>query len=222
MAIYMWREWPYEYQPNANTFYYFKLKEDLKDYSWNGRNIKPVYYNSGSYYDDTLSNYTFDWLWVTPIDNNRSWVWSSQELTSNTFTLNFYAKQSSNSWHELHYRSSVMYPRFTQVRIAVAQGSYASVSLWTSWHNIVWTFRANWSNQTYNLYLDWQKVYNEWTVSSSYATWLLLGTKWLWQWGIDLASNLTLSQLICEDWVERTPSQVSEYFNLSKSNYWIT
>lgn len=220
--VYYAAEWGGWWQPWANTLFYLPLTEDTNDTSWNNRNA-------------TSSNVTFSsdgaycrWGY---------WAWSNWTITTATFTM--WTTYTINTWvkaseilsgdHliDLHRRWAwparhiLFYVNTNWFTCLLWNGSNqnwnsitASFTMWTTWHNICLT--RNWSNVY--IYTDWQLL----------ASWD--GTynvdPWYFYIGNDPSniSNYSWSSYIKDYIMESviwTAQEISDYYNLTKSNYWL-
>ena len=199
--------------PWANTLIYYKFDWNLNDSSWNN------------------NNWTAWWTitYWTNYANLVSWYVTVPNLTyNNTYTLSFWFKCTNLS--QWTYIVDGLVPGYMFFRIW-ANGSpkyiYASTDVpsysWekqllnpadNNWHLVTQTSNASWV--TY--YLDWVQKATSSSFSGSYTmNWMRIGRDWNW------ANNnpwLYAWHFIIEN-KARTATEISDYYNLTKSNYWL-
>ena len=210
------------WQPWANTVAYYTLDTDFNDYSWNNRSltnswatITTVSWVNCAYYDGSsysqLDGYSLDNshrtinLWV-----KCTW-WGYQWLVH----IAPYSWDSGGSlWIKFNNWNTNVWP--WDWANASAESVTANVSAW-NWHNIVVTQETS----TTKLYVDWSLI---WTISD-YPSQSQVPWWWaLWSKYFSLHSEkLTwyLSKVILENKV-RTAQEISDYYNQTKWDYWIS
>ena len=220
----------YWWTPWSNTLAYYPLNSTttVNDQSWNGRNLTNN--NSvtfGTYhwvdcadfnsYGDTLYNYSASWLpsWKVALtvsvwvyySSVRSGYWEALFSIWNTNHHAFVAtKDSGNNKLSVTDYGDSIYTSFTP-------------STW-QWRNMVFTAEAD--SNTWKVYINGVEQTTSWAVSN-YA-WLsgtnfringfFWDNSWLWIIG-------NMSEFIFENktW---NATQVADYYNSTKSNYWIS
>lgn len=219
MAIYMWREqW---WQPWANTLIYYPLTSDLVDVMWNG----DTWTMAWTCTFDTDTGVHVTWQNRNYIYGLSNWVWNK-----NTFTVNVWIKYESYSsvWYIAWYWASstswqswniALYGSYIQWMTA----SGSSTQNWTNlvaedhnWHNI-WCVGNG--DGTYTWYCDGVSVWtqNTWTLNN-------VTELQLW-WGGTYGSGRTCSWYVKDYIVETTcwtAQEISDYYDLTKSLYWIS
>ena len=195
--------------PWANTVAYYPFKNDILDETWN----------------TSLSwSWTKDTIWYTFSTNNNISNAGSTKFVSYWFKLNSY----SGSWSSLLHISSLwelcywvtQHPDYTRMVWSIA---FFKNSSWSSYsYKYVWIDTNQWHYIAY-----WYDGNN--------IVWYFDGTEYtIWSWyynfGSDVillrlwsngATNVTFSDVILES-VARTSQEVSDYFNQTKWNYWIS
>lgn len=204
------------YEPGSNTLLYFPLTDDLNDHSW-----KTVTYSTtGSPTITTLN-------WVKCCQLN----WSSTIDTSVTLnTLNnmfvscwFYLVTSNNVWffwNQPCWITNWFWFMFPSSDLQV----WVYHSGWYAYVDVSWNFQNSWhlySISNWKVYLDW--VYKG-TLSTTNMSW----NQPICIWGHNQNSscsrtktNWYISDCIIEN-SERTAQEIQEYYNSTKSNYWIS
>lgn len=217
MWVYLYTE-EQEWQPWANTVAYYPLTDDFNDKSWNSRNL------SVSWPTITILN------WVKCAYYNWSWYssYNGFSLGRSSRTANVWIYVTNSSWWVLHisnYQSSS--PQWSLWLQTVSNTIYtadwvsgaSAIQSWALtqwWHNAVVTQEWN----TMKLYIDWLII---WTLTN-YPSELYSPNWWaLWSKlysGYSEKRTWYLSEVILEDKV-RTAQEVLNYYNLTKSNYWL-
>ena len=209
-----------EWTPWANTLAYFPLEWDYKDYSWNWNNgTKSWTINFvtswGLTYAET-SSYTA-WYVSFPITMNStaytlSW-WVNLQLPSQYYRWwsIFWIWNTTNSlcgtdvwWWYNKFDVTVVGTRDWISNVAPSA---------STWYHIAWIFTTTWMK----MYVNWAQAYsdsNSYTLS--WSSWKLFSRDALTSWDYHWA----LSQIIIEN-KEWTQQEVSDYYNLTKSNYWL-
>lgn len=213
--------------PWANTLAYWTLDNKLTDETWN--------------YDLTLQNWTFtqlaSWRYVLSLEATSTKSWASYtwwpDLRSKNLTWNLWIKDTaSRSWFNdwtyiylLNWTANIL----NIVHSWPSQGDKIYWVLWnynnyndaptyndTVWHNVVFTF----NNTTYvlNEYIDGALKCTttlSWWVSNT--TWIIyIGKTWY-----NNTAHLMVWATIIED-KERTAQEVSDYFDQTKADYWVS
>jgi hypothetical protein len=218
MVIYTVEE---KWKPWANTVAYYTLDTDFNDYSWNNRSLTNswatitslswvdcAYYNGSSY--SQYSGYT---LWNTARTINvrvKCTWWGYQWLVH---IAKYDWTYGGSLWIKFNNWNTNVWPwDWTN---ASAETVTANVSAW-NWHNVVVTQETT----TTKLYVDGTLI---WTITS-YPTQSSIPDGWaLWsKFSSSHSEKLTwyLSKVILEDKV-RTAQEISDYYNLTKWNYWL-
>lgn len=230
-AIFLWQNKvrPSWWQPWTNTIAYYKLESDLNDYSGNEHNLTPA------------SNVTFSTLasgkGVCFFDNSAS-VSSFPAFTWD-ITFSFYVRNSSNytgynniwyivkansttSWWDEANSTAVLFSWESQSngfrwQPTWQQDGFPFLFNDTNWHYVVCTYKRN--TQAANVYLDGNTTP---TITSTYSAYpnsnstpFYLCQKWWTQ------RYTYLSDVIIEDKVWTT-QEIANYFNQTKTDYWIS
>ena len=209
------------WQPWANTIFYLPLETDLLDHSWNNYTFTT---------DWTVSLVSWDVnIPVCYINNGTlSTASSSYTFWNNDFTISYFVKipsdQSSNYWgvfwfNGSQYGSLVLQYEKTSWYFGSASNTWnASISYpntTNTWMYVV-TIR-DWN--TFKSYINWT-LYNSSSVTS-FSIWQWGSTKlWIGMWQGVKIKNLYISKFILED-KARTAQEVSDYYDLTKADYWI-
>jgi hypothetical protein len=211
-------EYPERWQPWANTLAYYPLTQDANDYSGNNRNwtASNVNYTALSWVDCAVFNgnnskITWNWgLWVSDITIS-AWVNSSSWTNLLSMAAMCWWSESVQMW----LRNGV-----------TAEGDIwngnddTTVSDWSvrDWnrHNLI----ATYDRQYLTFYVDWILIWQSAeTISFS------INNMWIW-WHYANSSGLFsftwyISNVIYENKI-RTSQEVSDYYNQTKWNYWIS
>lgn len=213
-----YKQW---WQPWANTIAYYPLTQDANDYSWNNYNITTSW----------ASSYTPDGALLP--DSFHAWLLIPFNIyTSNTYTFSIWQKP-------LH-----IPPREDMRWIDCSEnGNYRLISLWYSlyyntklehrrWGNsssVFWTY-INYSvdtryyctytidNGTIKTYVNWN---NLWT--KTWVSWHTCALRFWQEWNMwaDRHWYWYMKDIIIENKV-RTVQEISNYYNQTKSLYWIS
>ena len=217
------------WKPSANTIAYYKFETDVNDYSWNNRNL-------------TNSWVTFsDWYWIFSTSNNSSSQWPYASYSSwltwyKTISCWFYKTYDVNWMLAVWNSSWNISGWYFQLRTQNPNGFSVSWSWWWSfntdvtnssytvqknkWHLVTFTQNVannSWaSSWTLKIYLDW--VYY-WTNAHYFNRPIYR----IWSWkDSSYYYNFPwkLSNLIIES-KEWSASEISDYYNKTKSKYWL-
>lgn len=225
--VYVWttKVRPSGWQPWANTYIYYPLTSDLKDVMWNW-NTWTMHWTctfssaTGIYVTGESWNYV---TWLSIGINNRSvftlnvWIKPNAYAYFNNVRCLLWNDARWNDWFSLklewRWPSQWFYP-------ALASGSSqmfsnSSVTAWWSWKNVCITRD---SSGNYKYYINWT-VSQTWSggVPNNYSE------LWLWysnSYGTSRWATLNIKDYIVET-VARNATEVSDYYNLTKSNYWL-
>lgn len=213
-------EYPWWWEPWANTVAYYKFDWNLNDSSGNDRN---------------LSMYTWSFTYSTLSSWQQYCRLNTAARTAN-YTIPFNRTAYTISWWYSWDTISTQYqkiivdlksgdnyrPRvfnwggwWNYVYWVVSFDDYGSAYTQNAWYNIVTTY----NNMEVSSYINWTFIYSL-TYSRSETT----GTLRI-NWAVDTTSSnyrcaWWLSELIIEDKV-RTAAEISDYYNNTKSNYWL-
>jgi len=217
---------PTPWQPWANTIAYYPLDSTntVNDLSWNNYTLATTH--------TSPTFWTYQWV------DCASFNWSSTELQTasvnpsvywNQFTISFWLYSTATNTDQIPINNTYYWWGYYNwcIRAHSSSSYYYSFNLncnssykaWDGWSNLVFTY----DNGTIKSYTNW--VYNNtWTLSLSLSNnWLFTigtwhdenGDSWYcwYNWG--------LSNIIVEDKVW-TAQEVSDYFNATKWDYWIS
>ena len=202
------------WQPWANTLLYVPMKSDLDDHS--GNNVSMT------------NNWVVieNWFWKFNWTSSYIYTTNNFSLASTPFTVSFWMNVNSINtswliWHNLYssgYKWWNMYIVNSKIR------SEFTPNWWKIWTN---TINVNqWMLVTLTADSSWRTLYKDWTQVSTWsssitfiATSLYMGCG-SWTSTPDHFYNGYMSNVIIEDKV-RTAQEVADYYNLTKSNYWL-
>lgn len=251
MSVYLWPNQQelknayigYGWTPWSNTLLYYPLEQDWNDYSWNWHNLTwngtPTYTVSwGTKKVVNLNGSTMGRI------ANLSWTY-----TNYTFNVRCKPTNNTTTWQEMfdNYKDGTSQTQSgDSVYINFNGTSYEQASVKDFAHQ----YRPNWwlnafqniygttnrsTNAWYNVCVastsSWVKIYVNWTqVASNSTTWTIIldsGYNYIW-WRYryyynDYVNRFIgyLSEFIMEDktW---TAQEILNYYNGTKSNYWIS
>jgi len=235
--IYQWSNlvWP-KWKPWENTLLYLPLESDIKDYSWNNRDVSTNSWMTQSTVWGKACYVVGNTGWINLWTSAASWIKSTNQYT---FLLWIYVSNTSSpnrcymEWNV--YNSLRLYlgreyntkkPRFLNTinmydSLTVMDNSAGD----NQWSLICFTL----DNWTSNFYINWVKdshypktwLDNNWFwkswITSEQRIWLFNTRDGLSSNG---AANCAVSNCIMES-VARTAQEVADYYNLTKSNYWL-
>ena len=205
---------PSGWKPWANTIAYYKFEWNLNDSSWNGYNWSMRY---GSFTYSTLSS------WEQYLYSN--WANYSNNITipynPQSYTINVWCKYwSSKVFVDFQpYKSASSWPRFQRLAnnsLYLGKTPYISWNF-TQWTNVVLVLTSSSSK----FYINWQYV-NSWGAMQTWysTTNLSINTAWIADNPTAQSWTNYMDELIIEN-KERTAQEISDYYNLTKSNYWL-
>lgn len=223
MNIYVWNN---EWLPWENTVAYYPLESDANDYSgnwYNGSWASPSYakswttinvaYFNGSYIDlpnfrITEDNTTIN-VWVKSTSTqSRQEIFDSNDGSWSTTSTTYLNYNWTSSW---------------QYAIQHAQPNAWYWLAYTSW----WPFQDIWKNICVVMNTSWIKIYMNWVLqsTSSSLSWKMVWTPnaSIWWRGYQNTNFFRwyISHFIWENnnWAD---SEILNYYNSTKSNYWIS
>lgn len=209
---------PTGWQPWANTVAYYPFNTDFNDYSWNWFDLTNNWWvaiesvgwvTCANFKDQSpywLSRSTWNiitaWPYTYLCRINRTWWWP---YNPRIFWWN-------NEWWMLYIVSwgkySVEYPNYWW---------------WipdSSWRHLI-CFTWNMSTWEFSSYKDWSFIAS-WTSSVRWArTWLVI---WTTEWNYSLSDDRfiwQMSNVIFEN-KQRTAQEISDYYDQTKWDYWIS
>ena len=227
-------------EPWANTVLYVPMTEDLLDHSWNNRTVTNNWV--------TISNKLWVFNWSSYLDlGNDSWTYN---VNLNTISV-WFKWNGGGSKDNCIIGKSEYYMRwhtYWQYQISIHEedrhltawwmngtdynahplnfrtSSWGSPTLWpvaqaNKWYHLVLT--RDWN--TKKAYIDWVLVATEDNTDNTNSNW---NNKHLRIWSFerynyDSYFNWNISRVILENKV-RTAQEVLDYYNSTKSLYWIS
>lgn len=221
--IYVWttKVRPSGWQPWANTVAYRPLKSDAQDYSWNWNHLSQT---------GTITYTTLDGVACAKWNGDASYLQStsaSLPSSGNSRTVAIWYAEPASTW--THYivcwgeattwktfwlQTSSQKFRFTSNSNA---GTSTTLTL-NKWYSFIVTYSS--TNKT-RMYVNWVADGTQSTslttraVSSSYPIRLFNRNT-----NTNYPSSGYLSEVIIEN-VEWTAQEIADYYNLTKSNYWL-
>ena len=233
--VLVWQNWqekqiyPAGWKPWSNTIAYYKFNGNWNDSSWNWLNL-------------TMNNVTYStlssWISVAYFNGSAYWLNTSLSKTLTEWTQSIWICKSRNTDSET----------FTQIgSVSPTDWEWSIKTYWTSTGNIwttlyYWGFIYRWYNNTWisnwtwihvvvvwwsggnKLYVNWQQVtlsYVYWNSSTSFGSraFTILSI------GRHRAASADWMQWYVSEWIvedkQRTAQEVIDYYNQTKSNYWL-
>jgi len=206
--------------PWANTLLYLPLDttNTVNDLSGNNRNMT----NNGH-----VSFWIYDWVdcayfWTTA----PYWLKNtSANIINGQYTyLAWVNADSSNSWNlnpRIFWWTSnrwIMWNRENSVWIYPGYWSNTWVPVTTWWHLVA--FVGDTTDGSYSAYKDGEYL-NSWTWATGSRNWIVIGTN---EWNNSNSSDRFcgyMSAVIYEN-KQRTATEINDYYNQTKSLYWIS
>lgn len=226
-GVYLWESlvWP-AWKPWANTVAYYPLKTDFNDASGNSRNLTNTNTSISTqswvdcvYFNGSNSYLTYSWyeLWNTARTINL-WCYDVRPNSSsdNQWIIHIW-NTALNMW--LWWSLWLQFTNATTLRTSDWQNSSSesqttTISLW--WNNIVVTQQTT----TVKLYLNWVLKFtitnypSQTNAPNWWRLWASCRTN-PWQYLKWYLSNVVLENKV------RTAQEIADYYNQTKSNYWL-
>lgn len=224
--IYIWTNQvrPSWWQPWANTIAYYPLDNTntVNDLSGNNHTLTNVWNVSF----DSLST-TFNW---------SNYLYCSPLWETVPFTVSFYLYITDSSWDSVEkwlvrhtwgnyygWSTTILnhssMPHTKDIRVWTEPNnncSYTSSTPSNWWHNIVVVCDST----NMKLYVDWVFQSNNTAVAQTWTWWYF--TIWTEYWtSFDNNYKWKISKVIVES-IERTAQEIADYYDQTKSLYWIS
>ena len=222
MGIYLYTYQP-EWQPWENTVAYYKFDWNLNDSSGNSHtlsNTGSISYSTNPY---AVNLSTSNYLYFNNADTfNHDWTFNTWAYITARNTAN----QSTVLFSQWTWATNSMIFCCIDYQWKLAMWFYNDDYIWTitsplnQWVNVCYTY--NYATKTYKAYINWVKDIDG-TKTTQYTV-----VSWnLYMWALaDGPTSLNyrvqwkLSEYILENKV-RTAQDVTNYYNQTKSNYWL-
>ena len=213
---------PAGWKPWANTIAYYPLTANANDESWNGNNGTANWVSFSTY--DWVDCAYFDWSVYTKIQ--LPWLWSFSEITMVIRAKTTYSLPSVSCLFMLapSTDNKNMAIQWNNSKFILSRWNWSSaydINDWTAndwiWHCVV----ATKDSSAAKLYVDgtliWQDTRSSSVQSDSWHSaiwWHATSTnaQFIYKW--------YLSNSIIEN-KARTADEISDYYNQTKSNYWL-
>lgn len=215
---------PTPFIPWANTKAYYKLNWNLDDSSGNNFNVLSqtwtITYPNNKY--ASMTNFRA----VFPTPYSRRW-------TTDPFTISLWGRNLSNE-NVFSYWLDYNNEGYWWLVLSSSNSWWSAscvVSPWVGGWTDTFTVSSNvWHNAIVTRgYSEWMKLYIDWV----FKGWMIGGTRdtgdlrinnraWIWTLNETGASTISwdLSEIIVENKV-RTAQEIADYYNASKSIYWL-
>ena len=209
-----------KWHPWADTIAYYPLNSTttVNDQSGNNRNLT----------NSWVTFWIYQWVDCASF-NGSSYMYRSDSLFiwSADFTVNLWYSRGGEFFNHSNI-ISIWTANWTNSFIIWGENNTNKIMIWgwtndrntgyvpplNTWINICVT-HSNWA---LNVYVNWSLIYT-WTVS--YTITSTATNIWSWvQWSSWLKMIWLQSELILENKV-RTDAEISNYYNLTKSTYWL-
>lgn len=211
MWVYIWND---TWLPNKNTIAYFPFVDDTLDHSWNWVTLSITWTKANIWYSFSTTS-----------------SWNSVEITSEdakfiNFRINIQSLNTYYSlawyvvgWYIYYYKKHQTSSLNERFWIFAGSGgsqpitsNQISISNWT-WYNICLWYDNNWSYW----YLNWELVFSTSSLPYNWdsTVWVFSTRGWSWSWTAIISNFIVESK----QW---TQSEISNYYNQTKSQYWIS
>lgn len=207
-----------KWKPWSNTIAYYKFDWNLNDSSGNNRNLS---------WGNVWTFWTASWWWTYAIFNQSAYInkLDSIPFNSNWYTVSMWYNYNQNTTSQRiamdYANGNTYFPRLRQdsdgktyIWVSWFNTDYILNSVW-AWHNIVITVVGN----SITLYIDWisVKTGTSSSINTNYS--LILGRDYNQTWTTYTSRNY-LGETILES-VWWSAQEIADYYNLTKSNYWL-
>ena len=221
--VYKKKKW---WKPWSNTIAYYKFDWNTNDYSWNWYNFTTIQWTAE--YNTVNTNKQaahFLWTWIRASNwfayRSNSWSPSSWNMT-----ISFWYKCLGSTWTTQEILCNRDFHWYTWMCMLWPDKEYRfhGSAQERTWHILTeWTWTqivnvVNWGNCY--VYINWNLVYSD---SYSYGS----GSQSLCIWWVvrdvgtvEEPARWDLSEVIIES-TPRTAQEVADYYNSTKSNYWL-
>lgn len=210
---------PAWWQPWANTIAYYKFDWNLNDSSGNGRNLSIAV--------GTFTYGTESWWakYVYMPKNSYTNNFTTMPYNSASYNISFWAKRvwSVTSWVVVDFHTGNNYfPRSILQNSVISFVVSRTTPFPSGFDTAQWHYYClSISNNSATCYIDWSYY---WTGAlNSYNNnlpYFRMNTAWYADNYNSNSWNGNLSELIIES-VPRTAQEISDYYNLTKWNYWL-
>ena len=200
--------------PSSDTLYYFPLQWDVLDKSGNWRTLSQSWtqqtlgrefvlqWDSSVTLDTTLTNTktTLAWVYI----KNYGWYWQQFILNTIYWSLLLNNKTNTTRWPVFYYYSWEYNVEY-KVNATINKNQWSLVALTLD------------TNKYLRWYINWTQ-YNIWTVYNYEQNRLAVTANWVSY--TDSSLDVIFSNVIWEA-KTRSKSELDDYYNNTKSNYWL-
>jgi len=213
-TVYWW--WGWGWQPWEHTLWYFPLKNNIIDATWNLTLTTPW-----SITKDTIW-YLVQWsAYALLSDYSARYVWVRCKVVT---TPDTYVGIVTCGWPSMQYYFKHSGSAYSQKFVVFYTSSYAFSAIPATTNANQWYhFAVSYEGGKTYWYLNWEQylIYN-WMWANVFAKYCTAFWWWM-DWGGETSpwtSTWIISDFIIEDewW---TKQQVLDYYNITKSNYWL-
>lgn len=230
-AVYKWEDLVRWWTPWENTIAYYPLKEDVLDHSWNSRNLtnNGVTFSDGYWIFSTTNNSSSQWpyasysSWLTWYKTISCWFYKTQQVNWMLSTWN-------NSWSisNWYIQLRTQNPNWFSISWSWWGSFNSDVTNWSytiefnKWHLFTLTQDVasdSWAG-SWNLKIYLDGVYY-WTLAHylnrpiyRIGSWKESNNSYFYNFPWKL-SNFILGS---KEWAGQ---DVTDYYNLTKTNYWL-
>jgi hypothetical protein len=201
---------PSGWTPWSNTVMYYPFKDDQLDKVGNSSislawTKETIWYTFNSTSNISISNMSTLWRFLSMWIKLNSYTWDYSQTPSTYIGVVLYNYRNIN--HNYPFNHAFQYTSNNTSNVWVHRPRSSVIDISSNvWHHLA--YGTDWTK--IYAYVDWNIVRNE---NLPYPLW----SNW---WTLGMAINETISEFICES-VCWTAQEVSDYYNQTKSKYWL-
>ena len=207
------------WQPWVNTVAYYPLTADTNDYSWNNRNLTNswVTFVNNIWWATVPVSY-YDWSsrayrnWVEQLN---TWYTISFWQKGDTWTFIFDLRNDNEYWQWVCLLAEWWYFKTRQQKSSNTEEEYSRASDNNRNHWVL-----TWTGSVWTVYFNWAQV-KQASIANSINTSNSDISLWSRYSGNTYSWTGYISEFIVEN-TARTAQEISDYYNQTKWNYWIS
>lgn len=223
MNVYIYSD---QWNPWSNTVWYWTFDDQnanqITDVSWNWNNltgntmptyIQVLWSNYAWNYNNVSSWWTQSYSWTIDWNKFTVMLWLKVSATWQQYIINIVKDSSGNSPALIYWFNSWQIELYWYVNGTTYRSTIKSSTSLDTWY-CVW-FTRNWT--TMKTYINGAYVAS---LTIPVVTWLtsfVLGSNWPSQ-----RFHWQIGEAVLKSWVEEDLSYMSNYYNQTKSLYWIS
>ena len=223
----IWVNWvekqiyPAGWKPWSNTVAYYKFDWNLNDSSWNSRNLSMATWS--------FTYWTESWWWKYVLTNKSAYSNTISMPLSANWTVSFYAcsPQSVTNDYSCTF-FDFQWQNWWWIQLRPENPNWI-ITFWsTSASNPIWNwdyYTVTSSNSaTKTVYKNWVNIgtYQGSEATTSNLMFRLNSVMYRWD-GRNYEKHSTIIKLweLIVEWTTRTTQEIQDYYNQTKSNYWL-